>query len=725
MSVEKTSLKRPRKAIWGAILVVLAWFAIGGVGGPLVGKLGQVSENDNSRFLPSDAEATVVSEALPSFTDAAEIPYLVVIEKDSALTPGDLGTIQSFASSLATLKLPEMGPERTLGEFLAPKEGPPIAIPAADGKATLIAISLDQKKATATINETNALVEGAAAIRAAAADALGSDLRLNVGGPAGLISDFGAAFAGIDGILLLVTLSVVLVILLIVYRSPILPFIVLVSSIFALGMAALAVYYLAKNGKLALSGQSQGIMSILVIGAATDYALLLVARFREELHDDSNAWGAVRRAWRAVLEPITASAATVAVGLLCLLLASVASTRGLGPVGAFAVLGAFVASLTFLPAVLVLLGRWAFWPFVPKPDHVHSVDAVGSRSIWGRVSGLVGRRPRQVWVITVLLLVAASAFVPTFKAEGIAASDVFLTKVDSVTATEVISKHFPSGSGSPAQVLVPEAAADRALGLLTQDAGVDTAYEGLAPARPGAPAAARVVRDGKVLLQATLKDASDSRAAEDTVKRLRTTLDAASPEAAVGGVTATNIDLKAANVRDLLLIVPVVLGLIFVVLCLLLRSIIAPLVLVVANILSFGATLGVSAIVFNHVLKFPGGDASVPLYAFVFLVALGIDYSIFLMTRVREESIKRGTRPGILVGLAVTGGVITSAGIVLAATFSALTVIPLVFMVQIAFTVALGVLIDTFIVRSLLVPAMSHDIGERVWWPSALARRSS
>jgi RND superfamily putative drug exporter len=424
----------------------------------------------------------------------------------------------------------------------------------------------------------------------------------------------------------------------------------------------------------------------------------------------------MRKAWRGAVEPIAASAATVVLGLLCLLLSDLGSTSGLGPVGALGIVGALVAALTFLPAVLLLIGRPAFWPAVPRVDHRHAQDQLAGRGLWGRVAGLVGGHPRGTWVVTLVVLLAAAAFVPTLKAQGTTTSDVFLTNVESVRGQEVLARHFPAGSGSPVQVLAPAAKAKQVVAALTQEAGVNQPYAGEAP---GAPP--KVV-DGMVLVQATLTAPADSPQADDVVERIRVDLDRVGHDVLVGGSTAMNLDVRDASERDLRVIIPTILAVIFVVLALLLRSLVAPLLLVVANVLSFAATMGISALVFNHVLDFPGADPATPLYGFVFLVALGIDYSIFLMTRVREESGRVGTRRGILVGLAVTGGVITSAGVVLAATFSALTVLPLLFLVQIAFIVAFGVLLDTLVVRSLLVPAMGYELGPRVWWPSRLSR---
>ncbi|MGL5927624.1 MAG: MMPL family transporter [Dermatophilaceae bacterium] len=714
--------RRPRLVLLVAALVVTGWFAIGGLGGQYTGRLSEVQTNDNANFLPEEAESTEVAEAVAEFSDEDTLPLVVVVEATGGdrLDQSGLAAAERLAADLSGLALPDLGPGVTVGDYLA-ESGPIVPTPSADGEALLLVVPVQERAASEVVEEQAPLVVITEAVRAAADSSFeGVAAEAYVGGLGGLLADFSEAFGGIDGILLGVALAVVLVILLVVYRSPILPLAVLATSLFGLGLASVVVYQLAKNDVIELSGQSQGIMFILVVGAATDYALLLVSRFREELHDEPSSWAAMRRAWRGAVEPIVASAATVILGLLCLLLADLQSTAGLGPVGALGVGGALVASLTFLPAVLVLVGRTSFWPFAPRLDHVHAEDVIGTRSIWGRVAGVVGRRPRRTWVVTLAILLGFGAFAPTFEAEGVSVQDTFLTDVESVDAQRAVSDHFPAGAADPLQVVVPEAEAQAALQVVSADEGVETAYLGLAPPAPGQPAPAAPVVEGRTLIQATTTGASDSPEAERTVERLRQSLDDVSTDAVVGGNAAINLDVLDASARDLRVIVPTILLVIFLVLCVLLRSVAAPLVLVVANVVSFAATIGVAAVVFDVGFGFAGSDPAIPLYGFVFLVALGIDYSIFLMTRVREESLIRGTRPGILVGLAVTGGVITSAGIVLAATFSALSVLPLVFLVQIAFIVGFGVLLDTFVVRSLLVPAFAHDLGRRTWWPLQL-----
>lgn len=698
-----------------ALLVVLVWFGVSGVGGPLVGRLSEVQKNDNASFLPAQAESTEVMNEVARFSESEALPFIVVMEGKGAVTPQQQQAAADFVRQLPGLRLPKLGGDHSLGDYLT--ETPRVAIPSKDGQALLLVVPVDAKKSAEPYGDTTPLFEAADELRAAARTAVApSGLTTYVTGPGGITADLVTAFGGIDGILLLVALGVVFLILLVVYRSPILPFAVLITAVFGLALAALAIFPLARDEVIGLSGQSQGILSILVVGAATDYALLLVSRYKEELHDHDSTWVAMKRAWRGAVEPIVASGATVILGLLCLLLSDLGNTSGLGPVGAIGIAGALVSALTFLPAVLLLFGRSIFWPAIPRLDHVHAQDKIGTRGLWGRVASMVGQHPRRTWVLTLAGLLAAAAFLPTLKAEGITQSQIFLNQVESVTGQEVLAKHFPAGSGSPVQVVAPQAKASEVVAVLSREEGVNDPYAGLAP---GAPP--KVV-DGTVVVQATLTAAADSPEADDVVRRLRADLDAVGDEVLVGGQTAMNLDVRDASNRDLRVIIPAILMVIFVVLALLLRSLVAPLLLVAANVVSFAATMGVAALAFNHVFDFPGSDPSTPLYGFVFLVALGIDYSIFLMTRVREETTRIGTRRGILVGLAVTGGVITSAGVVLASTFSALAILPLLFLAQIAFIVAFGVLLDTLVVRSLLVPALAYDIGPRIWWPSRLSR---
>ncbi|MBE1495176.1 RND superfamily putative drug exporter [Amycolatopsis lexingtonensis] len=680
----------PRRLRWllPALLVVV-WLGLGGFGGPFAGKLSEVAKNDNAAFLPSSAEATEVSGEQKAFTPRQVLPATVVAERPAGLTAADRQFLEAKARELG-------GVPGVAGPLGAPQKAP------RDDQALQLSVPI-----VADGNPGDVVKE----VRAKLAGAPGG-LTVLVTGPAGQIADLVKAFGGIDGILLLVAGGVVALILIAVYRSPLLPFLVLLSAVFALGLASLVVYLLAKNDVLALNGQSQGILSILVFGAATDYALLLVARFREQLRDTENRFDALKLAWRATLEPIAASAGTVVLGVLCLLFSDLNSNKGLGPVAAIGIGAALLASTTFLPAVLALCGRGAFWPFKPAFGSPHPETS----GIWGRVARLVGRRPRAVWVVTALVLGVGVAFLPQLKASGTAQSDVFLTEVDSRTGQEILGRHFPGGLGAPAITIADVDALPAVLQASTMD-GIAQSFP-----LPGPDGRPKVV-DGRVQVLSVLNDPADSETAVATVGKLRDAVHAIpGANAKVGGPTAIQLDTQQTSKHDRALIIPIVLLVIFLVLALLLRSLLAPLLLIATVVLSFAATMGVSALVFNHVFGFPGADPVVPLFGFVFLVALGIDYNIFLMTRVREEALNRGTRDGTLRGLSLTGGVITSAGVVLAATFSALAVIPILFLAQIAFIVAFGVLLDTLLVRSLLVPALTVDVGRRIWWPSKLAR---
>ena len=539
-----------------------------------------------------------------------------------------------------------------------------------------------------------------------------------VTGPAGLAADLFNAFKGIDGILLYVAVGTVFFILLLVYRSLILPFLVLIGAMFALTGAILVVYYLAKNNVIKLNGQSQGILSILVIGASTDYSLLLISRYREALDHHKSKYNAIVRAWKRAFEPILASAATVILALLCLLFSDLNSNKGLGPVAAIGIAFSFLSAMTLLPAFLVLFGRKSFWPFQPKFDGKEELKEPATeykKGIWTYIPNFIEKKYRLIWIFLLIILIISSLGLFQLKASGITIAQSILGKSSAVTGQNVASEHFPAGAGSPTEIITPLSSSDKVLDIVKANNGVSSAVIYANPIN-GSP----VVSNGNVLINATFNSVSSSAQANNTVLAIRNRLKTIEPNALVGGVTAVSLDTNRTAQSDLRKIVPIVLVVIFIILMLLLRSVMAPFLLVLSVIVSFAASLGLSALVFNHILKFPGSDASVPLFGFIFLVALGIDYNIFLMSRVREESLKTGTKKGILLGLSVTGGVITSAGIVLAATFASLIVIPILFLAQIAFIVAFGVLVDTVIVRSFLVPSASYDIGKLIWWPSKL-----
>ena len=585
--------------------------------------------------------------------------------------------------------------------------------PAPDGKAVLASILLDGAAIAEVLpNDEQVLPAIVEALRedfTAFAKDLGFDSYVT--GAGGLIGDLFGAFGDLDSTLLLTTLGVVAFILIIVYRSPILWFLPLLSAVFALSTAGGIIYLLAKNDVIDVNGQSQGILSVLVLGAGTDYALLLISRYREELHHHSTPVAAMRAAYKGTFEPIVASGATVALGLLVLLLSDLSGNRGLGPIGAIGVAVAVITMVTLLPAFLVLFGRWIFWPRIPRFDDVDS-QLTGT---WAKVGNIVERRPRRAWVVTGLLLVVLAAFSTTLKTDGLSTSESFTGNPESVVGQKLLENHFPGGEGDPTKVILKNELIPAVSAKLQSVAGVTAVA-------PEANAAGVIVKDGLSILNVTLSTAPDSRESRDRIPAIREAVKSVDESILVGGTTAVFFDTDVAARHDNRTVIPVVLLLITLILGLLLRSIVSAVLLLGTVVLSYFATLGVCALVFNHIFGFAGADASFPLFAFIFLVALGIDYNIFLMTRVREESGKMGTRKGVIKGLTVTGSVITSAGIVLAATFGVLGILPLVFLAELGFAVAFGVLLDTIIVRSILVPALVHEIGPKVWWPSKLSK---
>jgi len=709
--------RRWLRVLLPAILIV-AWLTGAAIGGPYFGKVNEVSTNDQTTYLPESAEATQVQELQDEFTASDGIPAITLFESDDELTDEQLSKIEEVLEGVVDI------------DGVEDEVSPPI--PSEDGVAVQAFIPINSEVETSDVVSvlSDELRDGAP-----------EGVTVYVTGPAGFSADLSEAFAGIDGLLLIVALVAVFIILIVVYRSFLLPIAVLSTSLFALCVALLVVWWLAKWEIVLLSGQTQGILFILVIGAATDYSLLLVARYREELRVTQDKWIATVAAVKGSIEPILASGSTVIAGLLMLLLSDLKSNSTLGPVASIGIIFAMLSALTLLPAILFAFGRTAFWPRRVRyePAVVAEENGMPSRGFWPNVARVVQKRPRTIWIVTTLVLLIGAGAATQLKADGVAQSDLVLGQSEARDGQEALGEHFPGGSGSPVQVIAPEDSVENVVSALdgyqtidevtitTDDTPAGSApitedgIEAFGP--PGTPEPEPTVVEGNVLLQGTLSEPADSTEAATAVRELRAEFDDVAPNALVGGVTATDVDTIDASIDDRNLIIPIILVVILGILMLLLRSILAPILLVATTVLSFGTAMGVSALVFNEVFEFPGADPAVPLYGFVFLVALGIDYNIFLMTRVREESLKHGTREGVLRGLTVTGGVITSAGVVLAATFAALAVIPILFLVQLAFIVAFGVLLDTFIVRSLLVPALTYDVGPKVWWPSKLSRK--
>jgi RND superfamily putative drug exporter len=832
-----------RRSKW---IVFAIWFvAIFVAAGPanLPGKFSDAEKNDSASFLPGDAESTEALTAIEELQGGELAPAVIVFRRESGLTAADRRLIQEDVAKLAQKRYPGViadgataasGGESggaasgggSTGGAQAPGGGgegagggagagapgaaaglpegcggPTTSVPGQpDGYAPFVGpiCSQDGKAAIVTAylkgdGDSETILDPIEDWRDQISNP-GGGLEVKITGGAGFAADAIKVFEGINGTLLGAALSLVIFLLIVIYRSPIFFLIPLLSVVFAEMLSRSAGYGISELG-VTVNGQSSSIMSILVLGAGTDYALLLVARYREELHHTADKHQAMATALASAGPAIFASAATVIAALFCLTIAKVNGTSGLGPIGALGVACAALSMLTLLPALLTIFGRRAFWPFVPQTDataprvealpawsvahiteagrgsalgltvlaglvvflllplvllnlavklvvwffvrwftpwrfpslivgpldkyvfkpyelrrfrHEHRVDA--THGLWKRVGDWVERGRNRVLAGSLAILVILCGGL-AFYSTDLTSNDQYSTVVESVEGQDILSKSFAAGSAAPTEIVVSDPA---------RVAAVTRAAEGVAGVESVSPPVAEG-EDG-VLLQATLEPSPYSTAAYDVIEPIRDAVQDVAPDTLVGGPTAIETDLREAAAWDSLVIPPIVLVVVFLILVLLLRALVAPLVLIGTVILSFGAALGVGYFFFDFVFDFAGSDPSLPLFAFVFLVALGVDYNIFLIARAREETLKHGTRKGILRALAVTGGVITSAGIVLAGTFSVLAVLPLVFLTQIGFVVAFGVLLDTFLVRSVLVPAIVLKMGPKFWWPSQLAK---
>ncbi|MET7388422.1 MMPL family transporter [Streptomyces sp. NPDC005529] len=681
-----------RRSKW---LVLALWLLVLLFVAPLGMKLSDAQDNDAQSWLPGSAESTQVLDISHEFRPE-QIPAVVVYARGGGLTAQDRRQITEDVRQIEKL--------RDHGIRGAETRGPVFDRPADPRAAQIyVPITMDaagwQRIAPAVDSIRDQVGKG------------GDGLAVHITGPGGTSADSSKAFEGIDSTLLYAAMTVVIVMLLITFRSPTLLFVPLLGVIVALFTAQALIYLLATHAGLTVNGQSAGILTVLVFGAGTDYALLLVARYREELRRHEDRHEAMARAMNRAGPAVLASGATVVLSMLVLLVAEMNSTRGLGPVAAIGVAVALLAMLTLFPALLLVFGRWIFWPAVP---HVGSSDPTRS-GFWSRTGHRIARRPRTTWIGTALVLAALSIGLVELRAAGIPTADQFTGKPDSIVGQEISEHYFPAGAGDPLVVVSDAGAAERVRRTVAADPGV-------VPASIGVPPGTAPEHDGRVLFEATLSDPSDSDAAKATVDRVRDSVHALpDADARVGGGTAALLDMEDAQTHDNYLVIPLVLIVVLLVLSVLLRALVAPLLLIGTVVLSLAAALGVSALVFRHVFDYAGEDVSFPLFVFVFLVALGIDYNIFLTTRIREEAAHRGTRRGVVTGLATTGAVITSAGLVLAGTFAALGTLPVVGFAEIGFAVAFGVLLDTFIVRSVLVTSLFLDVGPKVWWPNRLA----
>ncbi|MDH6611434.1 RND superfamily putative drug exporter [Streptomyces sp. SAI-208] len=682
-----------RRAKW---VVLALWLVVLFLTAPLASKLTDAQDNDAASWLPGSAESTQVLQISEDFRPE-QIPAVVVYARESGLTPQERATIAEDVAEIKKLTAHGIRGAETRGPVYDRQNDPRAA-------QVLVPITMDEKGwqeiAPAVDSLRDVVGKG------------GDGLAVHITGPGGTSADFSEAFEGIDSTLLLSAMAVVVVMLLITFRSPTLLLVPLLSVITALFTAQALIYLLARHAGLTVNGQSAGILTVLVFGAGTDYALLLVARYREELHRHEDRHEAMALALHRAGPAVVASGATVILSMLVLLAAEMNSTRGLGPVAAIGVAVALLAMMTLFPALLAIFGRWIFWPAIPHfgdPDRIES-------GIWARTGRRIAHRPRMIWVATALALGVCSLGLIQLRAEGISNADAFTGKPDSIVGQEVSARYFPAGSGDPL-VIVSNQAQARQVG----EAVAGT--RGVVPESLGLPPGTKPSYEGKVLFEATMTAPTDSEAAKQTVERVRDAVHAVpDADARVGGGTAALLDMDRATTHDNILIIPLVLVVVLLILCALLRALVAPLLLIGTVILSFAGALGLSALAFRHVFDYAGETTDFPLFVFVFLVALGIDYNIFLTTRIREEAVRQGTRPGVITGLAATGAVITSAGLVLAGTFAALGTLPMVAFAEIGFAVALGVLLDTFIVRSVLVTALFLDVGKKVWWPHSLSK---
>ncbi len=680
------SLPSGRRAKW---FILAFWLIVVALAAPLAGKLMGVEKNDASSWLPAKAESTKVLNLQSRFISPNVFPAVVLYDRASGVTAADRAKAAADVRSFA----------RQPGVLASQVAGP---IPAKDGKAieTIVPVNLGK-------DGWNVAGDRADSLRTVATSGA-NGMTVHITGPLGTAADSSKAFKGIDSTLLYATLTVVIVLLLITYRSPVLWLLPVISAGIALTSAEALIYLLAKHAGLTVNAQSAGILYVLVFGAGTDYALLLTARYREELRRHEDRHQAMAVALRRAGPAIFASAVTVMISLLTLVIAELNSTKGMGPVLAIGVGVALLAMMTLLPALLVICGRWVFWPVKPRYGSAEPTTV----GIWARVGRSIASRPRIVWVSTALVLGALALGMTGLHANGLTNAESFRGHPDSVAGETVLARHFPAGAGQPVVVVGNESAAAQLRSAFSGTSGIS----GVTPS----------VRAGHAYLEGTLTVPPDSQVAYATIDKVRSAVHAVpGANALVGGNTAINLDVARAATHDRNVIIPIILAVVFLILALLLRAIVAPLLLIATVVLSFAAALGVSALVFDNVFNFGGADTSFPLFVFVFLVALGIDYNIFLMTRVREEAKRHGTRRGALTGLAATGGVITSAGAVLAGTFAVLGTLPVTFLTELGFAVAFGVLLDTIVVRSVLVTALNLDIGRWIWWPSTLARESA
>ncbi|MFF4268714.1 MMPL family transporter [Streptomyces sp. NPDC001536] len=676
MGAARTTIRGRRAVPW---LVLGLWVAVLALTSPFASKLADVQRDRAVDYLPASADSTQVAKIQDQLPGGETTQMVVVYHRDGGLTAADRATAADQIGEIASAH---------------PLTAKPQGVPSKDGTTLMYPVAstepgTDEKKRDQLVNDVRDIAQGE------------NGLSVDVGGEGALATDASEVYNSLDGPLLYTTAAVVALLLILIYRSPFLWLVPLAVAGIADYLSMGVAYGLNQGFGTSVSGQSSGIMTILVFGAGTDYALLLVSRYREELRRIERPYDAMVAALKGCGPAVLASSGTVAAGLFCLLAADLNSSRGMGPLGTVGILCALAAMMTLLPAILVLLGRRVFWPLVPRYGSTPKVR----RSLFAAMGSSAGRRPLTVLAGGAVLLGALSLGALNLPG-SLKQEDSFTSKPEAVAAMETLGKAYPERGTQPISVIAPTDRADAALAEARDTPGVDSATRG----RSG---------DGWTELSVIASSAPQSAGETATIKELRDRLDGSY----VGGPSAEQLDLKDTNARDRLVVVPLVLASVLLILIALLRSIVAPLILVAAVVAVWGAALGIGGLVFGPLFGFEGTDPGLGLLSFVFLVALGVDYGIFLMHRMREESLK-GTEPAqaALMALRTTGGVIASAGLVLAATFAVLTSMPMLQLVELGFVIAVGVLLDTFLVRTYLVTSASVALRRKVWWPGALSK---
>jgi RND superfamily putative drug exporter len=672
---------------------------------PLGAKLADETEDDTASFLPDSAESTRVVEILDEEFDEGETTQgIVIYQRDGGLTEADQDRIASDAQALDDLADNELPLISALVPFSGDKETDALVSPDGDLAYTVLIVPTDFEKAG----------DWGKNVR----DEVGSDeegLNVLVSGDLGFTADADEVFGELDTKLLLATVALVLFLLGAIYRAVLVALSPILVVFFAYTIAQGFIYLMAESGAT-VSSNSTGILIVLMFGVGTDYCLLLVSRYREELHRIEDKHDAMRRALTRSGPAILASGLTVALAMLTLTLADSNNTATLGPVAAIGVASAMLAGLTLLPSLLTIFGRTGFWPRRATVAYDPSTEGVARQGIWRRFGDKVLQRPGTALMVTATVFIAGALGLIAYKIDY-STTTFFKESVESVEGFKLIEEAFPAGALAPTTVLLQredgEVSEDDVASATAQLEGVD----GIASVTP----TGRTSPDGSAAtLDLVLEDDPYTKAALNVIPDVRASVDDL-PDgltALVGGGSAIQYDFDSATESDLKLIVPIVLVVIGIILAILLRALVAPLVLIASVIMGFLCTLGLSVLFIRFVVGDAGFDASIPTFAFIFLVALGIDYTIFLMARVREEARTYGTREGTLRALAATGPVITSAGIILAGTFGVLMTLPVTFTFDLGFMVALGILLDTFIVRTIMVPAAIELIGDKIWWPS-------